>query len=131
MRGQDIPLETIDRMVGMYVDGSSVSEIARQLVLSTGAIRNHLARRGVYEATRDLMSRYPSPRLDEQQIDQAVQGYLGGLTIAEVASRMAVSYGYTRNLLLSRGVSLRRRGRQTDLGGSGAVLGDGSGDGSG
>lgn len=98
--GRRLSAEIRQQLLADYQAGVSAKELARRYQLSRSSIRAVLRASG-------LPQRYQAMTVVE--LDQAVELYAGGSTIAEVASVLGRPYSTVQTALTQRSVAMRRR----------------------
>lgn len=90
--------EEVAALVGDYLAGATVKELALGWGVHRGTVTNHLARAGIEMRSRGLTS---------EQIEQSIHWYGQGWSIRQVAGRHGWDYETVRQALLRAGVELR------------------------
>lgn len=91
------------KLLAGYADGAPVRELATRFNVHRGTVRE-IARQAGLAARR--------PELPDAIRQEAAQLYAGGLTLAQVAERLAVSNEAVRSAVLASGGTIRAGGRR-------------------
>lgn len=90
----------IDRLVGDYLTGATVTHLAEQYGVHRATVSAHLTRRGI---TRR------QPGLGVEEAAEAVKLHLGGVSMRAIAQSMGVDRKAIRVALVRAGIETRRR----------------------
>ena len=90
-------------LIAGYADGVPVRELATRFNVHRGTVRE-IARQAGLAARR--------PELPDATRQDAAQLYAGGLTLAQVAARLAVSTEAVRSAVIASGGTIRAGGRR-------------------
>ena len=97
------------RMVKLYQQGYSTTEIAEAAECARSYVRYVLVRRGVKMRPRYRQREHP---VTPKTVKKAGRLYTQGLTFKKLGDKLGCSHSFARTLVLQAGVKPRPRGRQ-------------------
>lgn len=112
MSTQPLQQNIIDELKRRYEQGASLRELAREHRMSHESVRRRLISAGVSMRPRGEPRAYA---LSEATYEQLRKEYEGGSTIAEMASKWAVSRDALRSALARAEVKMRPPGRRRSV----------------